>query len=84
MQIFLMLKVPYTKNGVRLLKISFSSFKLPYYKLALHRPIHVIGERAPCAYPILDPNIFSKFESWKEEIPKVSPNFQNMLQYMTS
>ena len=27
--------------------------------------------------PISDPKILSKFEKWKEEVPKISPNFQD-------
>jgi hypothetical protein len=49
-------------------------------KLALHRLIWDSRRRVPCTYPILDPTILSKFERRKEEVPKVSPNFQNRLQ----
>jgi hypothetical protein len=35
-----------------------------------------------CTYLNLDPQILSKLESWGEEVPKVSPNFQNRLQCM--
>ena len=51
--------------------------------------LHSIGQpkiydKIPCAYPILDPKILSKFERWKEEVPNVSPIFQNKLYYFTS
>ena len=61
---------------------------LSYYdgwaKPALHIPIYNFKKLVPCTYAILDPKILSKFESWKEEALKVSPNFQNKLRYMTS
>jgi hypothetical protein len=50
----------------------------------LHRPIENSGWRIPWAYPILNPKFLSKFERWKKEVPKVSPNFQIRLQYMVS
>ena len=53
-------------------------------KLALHRLIWSLGQWVPCACPFLDPKTLSKFEKWKEEVPKFTLNFQNRLQNMMS
>ena len=48
----------------------------PLGKLALHRLIWELGEWYSCAYLILDYEITSKFERWKEEVQKFLPTFK--------
>ena len=55
-----------------------------FVNLALHRLIWDLGTTVLCAYPTLDSTIISKSRRWKEEVQKVSPNFQNRLWYMMS
>lgn len=50
----------------------------------MHRPIRKLGQWVPCTYPLLNPKILSKSEKWKEEVPKIPPNFPNGLQYTTN
>ena len=45
-------------------------------KLALDRTIWDSGQRVPCAYHVLNPEVMLQFERWEEEVSKFAPNFQ--------
>ena len=62
---FLMIKSPYTKSGVMLLKTSQLSSLSDYEgwtESAMHNPIRDLGQWIPCTYRMLDPKILSNFE----------------------
>ena len=77
-----MLKLPYTKSGVGLFKIGF--LVCPTWMSGPNKPlvrlIQDLELQVPCTYLILDLKILSKFERWKGDVPKVSPNFQTRFQ----
>jgi hypothetical protein len=82
-RVFLMLKLPYTKNNVGLFNIDFLTY--PTKMGGWSYPcISRSGQQVPCSSPILYPKVLPKFERWKEDVPKVSPHFENMLRYTTS
>ena len=43
-----------------------------------------LGQQVSWTYPILDFEKLPKFLGWQEEVPRVSPNFQNKLRHMTN
>ena len=75
---FLMLKLSSSKSGVGLLKTGFLACptKVDGLNLTLYRPIWDLGQQILCACLILNPKILSKFEKWKEKVPKFHPTFK--------
>ena len=67
------------------IRIYSLSYRVGWAKLVLHRLIRDLGQHVPRAQPIfLDPTSSQSLRGGKEEVPKVSPNFQNRLQCTTS
>jgi hypothetical protein len=68
----------YTQRVVAAIKNQLSS--LSYYhgwaKLTLDKLIRDLERHVSCVYSTVNPNILSKFEKWKEEVPKFHPTFK--------